>query len=1769
MEKLSIEKFREFCEFTKKIYELMTDEEKVNSMPEEEIDKLQEQMDEMFETLKNSDLSDIPFEEWQNFTLVAQELELENTGANIDFNLINIPTEVKRYGIELKLKGCNVRNFDFDKRAFKYTDDSFDEEFVAKAIEQNGTLFPERRITSQDVKERLRTRRLTLKDVKEYSLQDIITMDDLEYKSKEVAEKIGFEKIAEIDDEILDDEYLFDAFSRVISYDNDGEEVEEYSFESAKARMFERIAEECVGYSSERAYERYSNNPYVTSNLPEYFVDFREDQEKLKVAFASKKLSLEQVIDNYEMFKGKKFIIRLADNGYDKLTDMYEGLTEEKLGYLIENYPDVIKALSEIQGHAPYSIASKIDFSKTEDEIRQEIVGKVKVYALKNKELLEYESIMDLLPYKDIALESLEKDDYRTESMVESLEQEDIIRMLKERKVSPTTLGNRDFASAVYTFGLRPILDFDARNGGFLTQNDAQVLCSLYNKFIHYGINNHDPRTQIFTKGIDLETFEYVGSDSKEYTKEEFEESIRRMIIYGPTDGTMTDNPIQYWDIQGEFRENNPDLYLGENIPEDLATRFYYGRFTLDDIRFSRDDEESAIREILTKNRELMFRKSGIKFDVEKMDPEILFVLAKENGSYLNLLENPNERDFYRFFEVGKFDFEGKSLEEVQAIARELIENGILAGKIPYGEKAPEYVRENHPELFLSNDAPEELKRLYYRKNDEELYRENEGKNQNEKIGELTVDTLFKNPEYIEFLKGKNLSFAKLDSKLKKFINEFGEEEFFKLMEHDAEAIKIIADAGNASIERFKTLLETRPDFYAQKELRENDGYTEDELALILSGEETENERILQGRRLLESKREKFRDFIITSPGYVIHCPDEKLDDFNFSEYKDLERLSKFDISDNYRRDTAEQIITSMYCFLGYGSSREVMKLPEVSEEELEEAIRNTGIAVSGIYENVYSVQGNLKTLSTLFDKFGSMLPGGKKNFAVYKSLNDKLEQGYDGPIEELLRTCLIENEIDFSDRRLETIVKNAVDVNTAGKMDLIKDDISSYLIGNIQETPENIKILNDILTTALKRSFSQKEKINFVTIQEYIQKEFSRVKPDGTSFYSPHVTDHMQELLDAVSQIQNNPELAEKLNLSVTDILKQEKEKIGKGWIRKLLDIKTRLTEKEKQDLETRLYGENSTYKIDATKTLELKDKSEDGIEEAYALLKEMRLPGVFTFEKGEIMFAGLTHPYSENFKKFFLANMTEILSKPEYYTEFQKMHNKIEAVIKDPNIYSRFHAGRYTIKELLDDIQNISFDNIEQGEHELAYRAKKAGLSQEEFNIAKTIHAKMLEREKQTVPPVEHKGKKYVGRILRIDDPLHITIGNVTTCCQRLGLSQPGESSMIHSANEENGSVFVVEEVDEYGNVVQVVAQSWTWRNGDRVCFDNVEIPNTLAGELSSNGGYDEIYRIYTSVAQKMIDIDKMALGKLLDEGKITREQYEALVIKEVTVGNGCDDLLRYVSEEFKSSRKKAKTVMPAEIGKRYSGVNKDRGLYVDSNVQYVLAENDEFHDKEESKTGIKVESISFGYVRKRDHIQKKDIEIHPDLITRCKAINERAGEETMAQSIISKLESANITVLTRDYYSELSGRSLTLDFSEQDDWYILTSEGEKDIQINDSILLPKDGASQEEIKIAKMEYTKQFLLIAKQAMEKGKTLIVNSEREGKFIDFEKFIERDIIVQKSDGTIEVKDPEKLEELLKSLDERIQENRDKRVIDTAVVGENPESGENGEHDDR
>ena len=48
-------------------------------------------------------------------------------------------------------------------------------------------------------------------------------------------------------------------------------------------------------------------------------------------------------------------------------------------------------------------------------------------------------------------------------------------------------------------------------------------------------------------------------------------------------------------------------------------------------------------------------------------------------------------------------------------------------------------------------------------------------------------------------------------------------------------------------------------------------------------------------------------------------------------------------------------------------------------------------------------------------------------------------------------------------------------------------------------------------------------------------------------------------------------------------------------------------------------------------------------------------------------------------------------------------------------------------------------------------------------------------------------------------------------------------------------------------------------------------------------------------------------------------------------------------------------------------------------------------------------------------------------------------------------------------------------------------------------------------------------------------------------------------VLTKDESGTIGVGDKKKLDELLKSLDERLQEDKDKRIVDTAIIGRKTE----------
>ena len=178
----------------------------------------------------------------------------------------------------------------------------------------------------------------------------------------------------------------------------------------------------------------------------------------------------------------------------------------------------------------------------------------------------------------------------------------------------------------------------------------------------------------------------------------------------------------------------------------------------------------------------------------------------------------------------------------------------------------------------------------------------------------------------------------------------------------------------------------------------------------------------------------------------------------------------------------------------------------------------------------------------------------------------------------------------------------------------------------------------------------------------------------------------------------------------------------------------------------------------------------------------------------------------------------------------------------------------------------------------------------------------------------------------------------------------------------------------------------------------------------------------------------------------------------------------------------------------------------------------------------------------------------DIHQDLVQRVKNMNDRAGENVKMASVLARQESNAITIITREYGSGLYGKDLVLSISESDDWYLLASENDSEIKIEDSLLLSEMAKTDYDKSLSKLEYARELLGLARIASSKGKPLVVDLERESKFLDIEKLASLGIIHKDSRGAITVQDKEKLNELIQNFDSRITKEKEEMMVDTAIV---------------
>lgn len=1860
MEKMNLETFRNIKERIKTILETFEKaDENSEEYSEEKLKELLQEYINLIKELENSDLSEIPFEEWEGMYLEhspneGMDLDLSKTHANLDFSIINFGYGKTHYSFSNILqekspnfKGCNIRNYNFED--FYYNEEMFDEEFIKQnakyfilneapsaetSIDDNNQEDESQKEIPEDVRKRFYNGSLTLEDATKYEFfKDKISEDILNRYEAELFNLLGKDEFLKLDSEFVNatQAWTLNKLKENPNLKNEPN-IMDFLYEEARKDLI-KIS---MGHYPDNFYVKSTDlgkgfrekNPdlFLPEEAPEELKDkfynrqigFKEyarnidyfENVKGFVGFASYKGSENEIArylgdDLYPIFKEYGDIILnpiLEEYGY-RAPEATEDTVEEKLKMLKEmskKYYTEYKTLRDIQKVEKLIPVEEIPLGKNENAKRN-FISK---YGIDNIIRLDEET-NGMFSYKSysfsdmnlsiFALQEARKPKREQEESAKSYEEfkEKMYQLLvsarKRNGVIRTTQNIGDYGIAQGEFrrehqdifiddDVEPEIKTNFYKGTLSAENvreHPELMEKLKDKNLElaFSLNVQYPglktpdgmiagfATESFPKLVkekfDNETFlelcqKYgacldntnpLNLSTNNFTSlEDLEDQIQEDIF-----DKIKNNGLVYFDYLPEtFKQKHPEIFLPENVPAEFKEIFYSGSLSCQTIK-----KYPELKQLLLE-KDLSIATRGTILKTLDINKEDLINLALEYGEYLDntlplVLDN------------------NLTYEEMDSIVQRRIEEKILSKEINYSENAPEFFKKEYPELFLSEDAPELLKLAYY---SSYISKDKEYENHSSSNYSFNLDFLKKHPEYREYLKGKDFKLV-TNKEISKLANVFGTEEIFEILDIDSGTLEILSRESIENIKKFKQNILEKPKYFAKKELRELEGYSEEEIENALSNKTTDNEENIKIRKLYENKIEKFKKQIIQNPGYTLYYSEGKDEDFKFSEYKELKNMSKFTVSDNYRRAVAEQIIATMYDFMGYANTKDVLKLPEIEESRLEEIIHNHENAFSEIYEEKFKITGNLKVLNTLFDKYAPLLPGKKGTLNVYKSLNQKLEEGFSGNLEELLIECLKENQCKFDEDKIRNIAKLTMEINTQEKMSVLSDRITEEINQHILETSANKKILNDILISSYRRSLSENETLDENFIKSYLESEFKRTKDDGTPFYSPHITTHLEDLLNITQKINNDRELGKIANSSAVDILKEEKEKIGNGWIRKILSVQEELSKQELEDLNKKLYGEKQDIRIPTKRTVELKNKTEEGIEAAYILLKELELPGIFTYEKGEQMFVGLSKPYSEDFKNFFVKNQKEILRKPEYYTKFQKMNAEFDKIIEDPHVFNRFKAGKYTLSELIDELNRTTFDNVDKGEWNLEYHARKAGMEKQYFPRAQEVFKEMQEREYQTIPPIEYNGEKYRGRILRIDDPLQLVIGNITTCCQRFGEGQPGEPTMIHSATEVNGSVFIVEKVDDKGRTIGgPIAQSWTWRNGDRVCFDNVEIPDTLESDLKKEKAHDEIFQIYAKAAKKMIEIDKKALKAMLESGKITQEQYDNLVLKEVTIGTGCDDLIRNLSPEMKKSLQKTSIVSPIEKDKTYKTVEgKEKAPWIDSGAtQYSIAQNEEEIEKENisSHQG----EIPIQYTKIRETIKRSGREINSDLVEQMKSMLNVA--EKTETSIIGKMEGNRISEFFAENYDVEEENSVSLSISENEDWYILSKEDDKTIQILDSLIVkgknPAELQKPIDEELAKYEYLSELFTLMQVASESGKTLTINPEREEKYINFKPLIENGIISMDNDK-ISVNNLDELTKQKAEVNKRIEKTKEKRILANFEKTEDEDDKENHEDD--
>ena len=576
---------------------------------------------------------------------------------------------------------------------------------------KKGQIFAKRLKVPKYILNKVYTCRLSFNEFIEYQLDNKIPTSCIEKSDREIVEKFGIDKCKEVDWELRENEAFFKnriSFCDILmSIDSQTKDINHDLYELVKNQID-------PSYYSPKMSEIYSDRLFEIPKTYNITSPKEYEIRDLKICFNSGNVDLNEIINNWDLFKEK-------DLSYCLLNDKnnINNITDSLLKNFMNNYGVLVPLI--VENNDIYTIIDTISNLPTEEEKRayfKQFTDVILSNTYENSKLsvkLTNEQYKELFKYSSID-EYLENWSPTLVRELSSLPKDYVFNM----PIPFSELLNHSVLIFIEIYGLKNIVDFDNECGHFFTKNNCEMLKSMYNMYLLNAGLEHNPNRTIFTKS---KVDENGNNVDRPYTKDEFYEAMRRIIIYRRLNiEEYADKDSNYKNITGEFRARNADLFISEQAPEELQNLFYEKSITPQLLL----EHPEYINFLNGKNLASCFKnieitiKYGNKLDEylniyqflgNKMDYDDLIKFITEYADVLDVVFcNKNLYSYLYNIEFSDND----DINTIKGKIHDTLRRLIIERGFAYPKHIPKEMIARYPSMFLDKKAPQELQEAFY-----------------------------------------------------------------------------------------------------------------------------------------------------------------------------------------------------------------------------------------------------------------------------------------------------------------------------------------------------------------------------------------------------------------------------------------------------------------------------------------------------------------------------------------------------------------------------------------------------------------------------------------------------------------------------------------------------------------------------------------------------------------------------------------------------------------------------------------------------------------------------------------------------------------------------------------------------------------------------------------------------------------------------------------------------------------------------------------------